>query len=121
MTGMKVKETTYAAPAKQILAIADHYLAAGITLPKDSALAVTVSGRKIVKAGTIYPANDKTAEGLVLNDYDVTDGDQAAALVYHAVIKTAAIPVAPVTAAMIALPMIKFTEHSFPVDAVKNA
>lgn len=32
-------------------------------------------GRKIVKSGTVFPANDATAIGIVFNDVDVTHGD----------------------------------------------
>lgn len=31
--------------------------------------------RKIVVAGTVFPANDATATGIVFQDVDVTDGD----------------------------------------------
>lgn len=96
---MKMKETVYGAPAIQILAIPDHYVALGFTHPKASAvlpgLAVSVDGRYIIKAGTIYPANDATAIGVVLNEYDATDGDVAMAVVIHGFIKTAALPAAP--------------------------
>ena len=37
-------------------------------------------GRKIVKAGTIFPTNDANAEGIVFNDVDVTYGDQSGAV-----------------------------------------
>jgi len=36
---------------------------------------VTENGRKIIKSGTVYPANDNTAVGIVFQDVDVTDGD----------------------------------------------
>ena len=96
---MKFKEVTYGAPAKQILAIPDHYVALGFKHLKAAAgsegLAVLEEGRYIVKAGTIYPANNATAIGIVLNDYDVTDGDAMMAVVMHGFVKTAALPVAP--------------------------
>lgn len=41
---------------------------------------VEENGRKIIKAGTIYPANDGTAKGIVFQDVDVTDGDKSEAL-----------------------------------------
>jgi class 3 adenylate cyclase len=76
---MKMKSINYNEPAKQILAIPDHYVALGYRHAKATALlpgnAVLEDGRYIVKAGTIYPANDATAIGVILNDYDVTDGD----------------------------------------------
>lgn len=102
---IKMKTVDYAS-AKQILAMPDHYVAIAKKLEKDSALAVTEEGRKIVKAGTMYPANDATAEGVILNDYDVTDGDQMAAVVIHGFVLKAKLPAAPAEA--VDLPLIKF-------------
>lgn len=36
---------------------------------------VQEDGRKIVPSGTVFPANDETAIGIVFNDVDVTHGD----------------------------------------------
>ena len=41
-----------------------------------------VDGKYIVKAGTLYP-NATAPIGVVLNDYDVTDGACAMAVVVH--------------------------------------
>lgn len=110
----KMKQTAYGAPAKQILAIPDHYVAFGVTHEKAAAgtpgVAVLVEGRYIVKAGTIYPTNDASAKGVVLNEVDVTDGDQTLAIVKHGFIKTAALPAAPAVAARTALKLIEFID-----------
>jgi len=110
--GMKVKEIEYGAPTKQILAIPDHYVALGFKHAKADAvtpgLATLVDGRYVVKAGTIYPANDTTAIGVVLNDYDVTDGDAMMAVVIHGFIKTAALPAVPSANAIAAMKQITF-------------
>lgn len=110
--GSKFLEKTYGAPAKQILSIADHYVALGYKHAQASAatpgIAVLEYGRYVVKAGTIYPANDATAIGVVLNDYDVTDGDQMMAVVVHGFIKKAALPVLPAAAAVAAMKLISF-------------
>ena len=45
-----------------------------------SALVTTENGRKIIKAGTVYPSNDASAKGIIFQDVDVTDGDAAAPL-----------------------------------------
>lgn len=37
-------------------------------------------GRKIVPSGTVFPANDATAIGIVFNDVDVTHGDAPGAV-----------------------------------------
>lgn len=108
---VKMKITEYGSP-KQILAIPDHYVALGFIHERatESAkgLAVLEDGRYVVKAGTIYPANDATAKGVVLNDYDVTDGDQMMAVVVHGFIKQAALPAEPAAAAVTALKQITF-------------
>jgi hypothetical protein len=110
--GSKFIEKTYGAPGKQILSIPDHYVALGFRHAQASAVApgvaVLENGRYVVKAGTIYPANDETAIGVVLNDYDVTDGDQMMAVVVHGFIKKAALPVLPASAAVAAMKMISF-------------
>jgi len=109
---MKMKQTEYGAPAKQILAIPDHYVALGFKHEKADAanpgIAVLEDGRYIVKAGTFYPANNATAIGVVLNDYDVTDGDAMMAVVIHGFIKKEALPAEPDAA--VDIPMIKFVE-----------
>ena len=109
---MKMKLTEYGAPAKQILAIPDHYVALGFkhsrAIQGSTGLATLVDGRYVVKAGTIYPANDSTAIGVILNDYDVTDGDQMMAVVVHGFIKVAALPAVPAAAAVAVLPQITF-------------
>lgn len=38
-------------------------------------------GTKFVPTGTIYPANDSTAEGIVYEDVDVTNGDMPGSVV----------------------------------------
>ena len=109
---MKMKQIEYGAPTKQILAIPNHYVALGFKHAKADAntpgLATLVDGRYVVKAGTFYPANDATAIGVVLNDYDVTDGDAMMAVVMHGFVKKEALPEAPNAA--VNIPMIKFVE-----------
>ena len=47
-----------------------------------SAESVTADGRgnKMVKAGTIWPANNGTAKGILYHDVDVTEGEHEASL-----------------------------------------
>ena len=40
---------------------------------KQEGVAANAAGRKIVKGGTAYPANDATALGIVFEDIDVTE------------------------------------------------
>lgn len=109
---MKMKSVEYGAPAKQILATPDHYVGIGFKHPIATqgtpGLAVLQEGRYVVKAGTIYPSNDSNAIGIVLNDYDVTDGDAMMSVVIHGFIKTAALPVIPSANALAALKQLTF-------------
>lgn len=93
---------------KQILVFPDHYVCVAHTFTKDDAAATAVDGRKIIKAGTVYPTNDASAKGIVFNDMDVTNGDVTGALLIHGFVKTAALPVAPAAAAKTALKQIEF-------------
>lgn len=93
---------------KTCLWSADHWAALAVTLAKGSPLATDINGRKIVKCGTLYPLNDATATGVILQDVDVTDGDANAAVVYHGLVALNKLPVAPSVEAKTALPMIKF-------------
>lgn len=93
---------------KQILAFPDHYVCIAHTFLKGDAAAITEDGRKVVKAGTIYPANDATAIGVVFNDMDVTDGDMTGAILIHGFVKTSALPVEPAEAAKTALKQVTF-------------
>lgn len=44
------------------------------------------SGRKVVKGGTAWPANDTTIKGVLLYDIDVTDGDAIAPVLIEGVV-----------------------------------
>ena len=50
------------------------------TAKQSSPTVTTENGRKIIKAGTVYPSNDASAQGIIFQDVDVTDGDKAAPL-----------------------------------------
>lgn len=104
---MRFSSTDYGSE-KQILMFPNPYVAAPQKFSQNSSLAVTENGRKIIKAGTIYPSNDASALGIVFNDLDVTEGDQNGAIIVFGFVKTSALPVAPTAAAKTALNMIKF-------------
>lgn len=86
-----VKTTKYS-NRKEILKVADHYEALKKTFKMNDEAATEVDGRKIIKAGTVYPKNDATAIGMVLNDVDVTEGDADGALLVHAIVDKNKIP-----------------------------
>lgn len=77
------------------------------TVVSDVGVAV-VDGKKIVKAGTVLPANDATAKGVLYYDVDVTHGPQPGALIVEGYILEARLPVVPVAAAKTALTKITF-------------
>lgn len=73
---------------------------------------VTEGGRKILKQGTVYPANDATAVGLVFSDYDVTDGAIPISVLVEGEVHEEALPVVPDAAAKTALKNIGFHKDS---------
>ena len=75
-------------------------LAAGVAAGPD--------GRKVVKAGTILPANDAAAKGILVEDVDVTEGNQPGSLMDAGYVYEARLPVKPDAAAKTALKNIVF-------------
>ena len=110
---MKMKKTEYASP-KHILAIPDHYVALAVTHEKatvdEPGIATLVDGRYIIKAGTVYESTQ--INGIVLNDYDVTDGDEAMAVLIHGFVKEAALPAVVDTAVKAKMPLIHFVAEN---------
>ncbi|GJM72996.1 hypothetical protein HMSSN036_52120 [Paenibacillus macerans] len=77
-------------------------------LVSDVGVTADSNGKKIVKSGTIFPANDATAKGILLNDVDVTSGPQPGALLVEGYILEKRLPTAPSEEAKTALKEIKF-------------
>lgn len=71
--------------------------------------ATNVNGRKYVKMGTIYPANDATAVGIVYEDVDVTTGNMPGSVVLKGVVYKDRLPVAIAANAQTALEAKGFT------------
>lgn len=114
---MPVKESKLmGVTSSQVLMFPEPYVAFTYKLSKQSSLAgEPVNGKYIVKAGTIFPSNDDKAVGVILNDYDVTYGDQMAAIVVFGFFNTRKLPVAPTPEAEAALNMCKF----FPIKTTR--
>ncbi len=74
-----------------------------------AALGVERGGRKIVPMGTILPANDATAAGILYEDADVSAGDEAVAVVVCGRVYADRLPEAPQAAAKSALEALGFT------------
>lgn len=74
----------------------------------DSGVSANADGRKIVPAGTVWPANDATAVGLLHDDVDVTTGPQPGSVIVDAWVLESRLPVAPAAAAKTAMKAINF-------------
>ena len=109
MANMPLIENSFGT-RKEILMFPDDYsgFAQTFDATTHATLVATVDGRKIIKAGTIFPANDKTAKGVVFYDLDVTDGAATGTVIYRGTVKVNQIPVAPSAAALKAMTQLKF-------------
>lgn len=63
----------------------------------------------IVPAGTVFPKNDATAEGITINDVDVSNGPQAVGVIVEGYINAARLPLIPASDAVIAMKKITFS------------
>lgn len=75
-----------------------------------SATGVTADadGGKHVPMGTVYPANDATAIGILYEDVDVTAGDMPGSVVTQGTVYLDRLPAAPASAAKTALEGLGF-------------
>lgn len=101
----KMKTTKYSND-KEILKFKDHFVSVPVKIATGDAAVTTVDGKKVIKAGTIYPKNDATAKGVILSTVDVTDGDQLVAMVIHGFIDKTKLPAQPNE--LVNLPLIQF-------------
>lgn len=65
-------------------------------------------GRKILPAGSIFPANDETAEGITINPVDVTDGPQPVGVIVEGYVIAERLPAEPSEEAKTAMKEIKY-------------
>lgn len=72
------------------------------------------NGSKYVKMGTVYPANDATAVGIVYEDIDVTTGDMPGSVVTKGDVYEDRLPVTLAEAAKTALEGKGFTFRKAP-------
>lgn len=122
---MKVKQTKYL-NTKGILAMADHYVTIGRKYGQATAVGGIVAqdantGRLVIKAGTVYPANNKTAIGLVFQDYDVTDGDVNLAIMIHGFVLAEKLPEIPSSEALAAMKQISILENDVTIPPAASA
>ncbi len=121
----KFVSTTYG-NKKEILKFPDHYVTLGVTVD-DTGITANADGKKIVLAGTIVGGgvlSDNTkkvsikntqdsasgsagagvdAEGVLLDDVDVTYGPASGAMIVHGFIALDKLPAAPVADVVTAL------------------
>lgn len=97
---MKFKSTAITQP-KEIL-YNDHYVA----IPYDCS-EISADSDGVIKAGTIIPANDATAIGVLLSDVVKAENPNGT-IVIHGFIKTAVLPTAPAAEAKTALQQVNF-------------
>jgi len=95
--------------AKADILYFDHYVGKTYTVPDDGVVANS-EGKKIVPAGTILPANDATAKGVLLEDVDVTYGDAPGTLVVHGFIDNAKLVAASITVTAAAMGVLRQIE-----------
>lgn len=81
----------------------DHYVAIPYNCGELSALATD----GVIKAGTIIPANDATAKGVLLNDVKV-DENPNGTIVIHGFVKTDKLPTEPAEEAITAIAQVMF-------------
>ena len=91
---MKFKNTSVTQPTE--ILFNDHYVA----IPYDCS-SLTADSNGVVKAGTIVPANDATAIGVLLHDVK-KDENPNGTVVIHGFIKKSALPAAPASTVKIA-------------------
>ena len=77
------------------------------TIPQTGAT-TAANGAKYVKMGTIYPANNATAVGIVYEDVDVTTGNMPGSVVTKGVVIESRLPVTLADAAKTALEGLGF-------------
>jgi len=96
--------------SQTILKHPEPYSAHAESIEYSDSAAVVVDGVTILKAGTIWPANDGTAQGVVFTDVNLGTADDQhggeAAILFEADIDLTKIPAQPSAAAISALPRI---------------
>ena len=98
---MKFTETTFV-NSKEILAN-DHYVA----IPYDCSALSSLATDGVIKAGTIIPANDGTAKGVLLTDVKLAENPNGS-IVIHGFIQSSKLPAVPAEGAKTALSHVMF-------------
>ena len=83
-----------------------HFIS--FTNQAETSMVEAADGRKVLPAGSIFPANDATAIGITINPVDVTDGPQPVGVIVDGYIIAERLPVEPSTEAKTAMKEIKY-------------
>ena len=108
---MKFTEKTTAAGALPLLN--DHFVA----IPYNCTEVTATNG--VIPAGTVVPANDGTAVGILLQDVIPAENPNGAAIV-HGFIDAAKLPVTPAAAAAAALKNIYLANYTAPEEPAEE-
>lgn len=85
----------------------DHFIA----IPYDCSELGSLATNGIIPAGTIIPANDATAKGVLLNDVNLNENPNGS-IVIHGFIRMNKLPSAPTTSAISALKQVTFIDKN---------
>lgn len=79
-----------------------------VTMQIPESMGVQDGCKKIVPAGTVFPANDNTAKGILFTPVDVTHGDHEGSVIVGGTVYENRLPVTPATAAKTAMKTLNF-------------
>lgn len=83
-----------------------------VTVECAQANGTTIGSAKVIKAGTVYPANNSSAMGIVYEDVDVTNGDMPGSIVVDGVVYEDKLPASVESDAKSAMSGIRFISTS---------
>jgi hypothetical protein len=98
-----MKFTTKQFPQGKMILANDHYVA----IPYDCTALTALATDGVIPAGTIIPANNATAKGVLLNPVVLAENPNGT-IVIHGFIKKSKLPVAP--ADTVAIPQVLFVD-----------
>ncbi|WP_200411298.1 hypothetical protein [Virgibacillus salexigens] len=91
--------------------VSSHHMISRTRTAK-KAMGTSEGTRTVLKAGKVFPANDETAEGILLHDIDLTHGDQPAGIMVEGYVYESRLPEKVSAEAKTAMKEIKFEEYN---------
>ena len=98
-----MKFTSKSVSQGKLILANDHY----VTIPYNCESLSTLATDGVIKAGTLIPANDATAIGVLLNDVVLAENPNGT-VVIHGFIKKSKLPTPP--AETVAIPQVQFMD-----------